>query len=93
MIDYNLRVARKSFLWPGMTDLISNFIRNCEVCMEFSSSQTREPISTHQIPEYPFQRLNIDLGEVKENGKRIGMLVLADSWSGHNLQTSGISGR
>lgn len=48
-IDYSLRAARESLFWPGMTDQISNYIRNCEVCMEFSASQPRKPMTTHQI--------------------------------------------
>lgn len=49
--------------------------------MEFSASQCKPPMMTHQIPEYPFQRVNIDLGEVKQEGKTMAMMVTADSFS------------
>ena len=49
--------------------------------MEFSSSQCRPPMMTHQIPEYPFQRVNIDLGEIKQGGEKVVMMVTADSFS------------
>ncbi|XP_052562525.1 uncharacterized protein K02A2.6-like [Culex pipiens pallens] len=80
-IDYTLRAARESFFWPGMADQITNYVRNCEVCMEFSASQCKPPMTSHQIPEYPFQRVNIDLAEIKQEGKRILMMVTADSFS------------
>ncbi|XP_062713612.1 uncharacterized protein K02A2.6-like [Aedes albopictus] len=80
-IDYTLRAARESLFWPGMADQICNYVRNCEICMEFSSSQCRPPMTTHQIPEYPFQRVNIDLGEIKQGGEKVVMMVTADSFS------------
>ncbi|XP_062699752.1 uncharacterized protein K02A2.6-like [Aedes albopictus] len=80
-IDYTLRAARESFFWPGMSDQVINYIRNCEVCMEFSGHQQKPPMTTHQIPEYPFQRVNIDLGEIKIDNKKLIMMVTADSYS------------
>lgn len=80
-IDYTLRAARESFFWPGMSDQVTNYIRNCEVCMEFSGHQQKPPMTTHQIPEYPFQRVNIDLGEIKIDNKKLIMMVTADSYS------------
>ncbi|XP_062541006.1 uncharacterized protein K02A2.6-like [Armigeres subalbatus] len=80
-VNYTLRAARESFFWPGMADQVSNYVRNCVVCMEFSASQCKPPMSTHQIPEYPFQRVNIDLGEIKQEGKKTVMMVTADSYS------------
>ncbi|XP_055590384.1 uncharacterized protein K02A2.6-like [Uranotaenia lowii] len=80
-IDYTLRAARESFFWPGMTDQITNYVRNCEVCMEFSSNQCKPPMTTHPIPEYPFQRVNIDLGEIKTGNKKLTIMVTADSFS------------
>ncbi|XP_055623051.1 uncharacterized protein K02A2.6-like [Toxorhynchites rutilus septentrionalis] len=80
-VDYTIRAARESMYWPGMAEQITNFVRNCEVCMTFSASQARAPMSTHQIPDFPFQRVNIDLGEVKKDGKKFHMMVMADSFS------------
>ncbi|XP_058817181.1 uncharacterized protein K02A2.6-like [Topomyia yanbarensis] len=80
-VDYTLRAAREALFWPGMTDQITNYVRNCEICMEFSASQTRTPMTTHEIPEYPFQRANIDLAEVQHQGRKCALMVLADSFS------------
>ncbi|XP_058828586.1 uncharacterized protein K02A2.6-like [Topomyia yanbarensis] len=80
-IDYTIRAARESFFWPGMSDQVTNYIRNCEVCMEFSGHQCKPPMTTHQIPEYPFQRVNIDLSEIKTDNKKLTIMVTADSYS------------
>ncbi|XP_062558191.1 uncharacterized protein K02A2.6-like [Armigeres subalbatus] len=80
-IDYTLRAARESLYWPGMSEQITNYIRNCEVCMTFGRSQSRKPMMSHPIPDYPFQRVNIDLGEVMQDGKKNQIMVIADSFS------------
>ena len=80
-VDYTLRAARESMFWPGMSEQIANYIRNCEVCMMYSGSQSRRPMTTHQIPDYPFQRVNVDLGEVTKDGRKVTMMVMADSFS------------
>ncbi|XP_055634155.1 uncharacterized protein K02A2.6-like [Toxorhynchites rutilus septentrionalis] len=80
-VDYTIRAARESMYWPGMAEHITNFVRNCEVYMTLSASQARVPMSTHQITDFPFQRVNIDLGEVKKDGKKFHMMVMADSFS------------
>ncbi|XP_055542779.1 uncharacterized protein K02A2.6-like [Wyeomyia smithii] len=64
-----------------MSDQVANYIRNCEICMEFSGNQSKPPMTTHQIPQYPFQRVNIDLGEIKTGDKKLTLMVTADSYS------------
>lgn len=80
-VEYTLRAARESMFWPGMSDQVTNAVQSCEACMEFSSSQCAPPMSTHEIPKYPFQRVHLDLCEVSMEGCKTTMLVTADSYS------------
>lgn len=80
-IEYTLRSARATMYWPGMADQITNVVRNCEACMEYSASQLSPPMTTHEIPLYPFQRVHLDLCEVNMEGVKTTMLITADSYS------------
>lgn len=73
-IDYRLRAARESLFWRSMTDQIKNYVQNRDLHGE-------PPMMTHRISEYPFQRVNINLGVIKQDGKKLILLVTADSFT------------
>lgn len=80
-VEYTLRAARETVFWPGMNDQITNAVQSCEACMEFSASQRAPPMSTHEVPKYPFQRVHLDLCEVNMEGTKTTIMVTADSYS------------
>lgn len=73
MIDRLL--ARDIMFWPNMTTNIKNRISNCDVCIR--------PMQTHAIPKLPFNRVTMDVLEIrdKERGKKHYFLVTADHFS------------
>lgn len=77
-----IKKARDTLFWNGMNDDIRNIIKKCYVCAQNGASQRRLPMQVHDIPVYPFQRVGIDLCEVKkDNGEKINMLVTSDYYS------------
>ena len=53
--------ARDLVFWPGMTKQIEAIVTNCSTCQELRSSNPRELMLPHEIPQYPWQIVAIDL--------------------------------
>lgn len=68
-----LRRAREVVYWPNMTDHIRNFVKKCEVCNRFRPFQQCEPMQSSVIPEFPYDVVSMDLGEIAHNGKKLGV--------------------
>ena len=56
--------ARDSVYWPLMSKEIEDWVSNCEICVRNLPEQTKEPMISHDIPEYPWQRVATDLFKV-----------------------------
>ena len=52
-------------------------IQNCPTCMEYSPAQQKETLMSHDIPQYPWQKVGADLFSIK----RQNFLVVADYFS------------
>lgn len=55
--------ARKLLYWPGMSTMIDNFVKKCNVCEKYQRSNSKEPLISHEIPELPFYKIAIDIAE------------------------------
>ena len=55
--------ARESVFWPGITKDIENKVKDCVICQQNSTSQTRETMHSHDTPRGPWIKLGIDLFE------------------------------
>ena len=53
--------ARDLVFWPGMSKQIEEMVNNCSTCQELRSSNPREPMLPHEIPQYPWQFVATDL--------------------------------
>ena len=58
--------ARESVFWPGITRDIKNKVKDCVICQQNSTSQTKETMYPHDIPKGPWMKLGIDLFEHKK---------------------------
>ncbi|KAI4880495.1 hypothetical protein NFI96_000640, partial [Prochilodus magdalenae] len=47
--------------WPGMGKQIEASVAQCDICQERRSSNTKEPLLSHAIPERPWQVVGTDL--------------------------------
>ena len=53
-----------SVWWPGVSKEMGNFIQSCPVCQK-TTFPAREPLITTPLPSYPWERIAVDLFELK----------------------------
>ena len=51
--------AKQHMFWPGMDADITDYTRQCQVCIK-RSRPAREPLQPHDIPDGPWQKLGMD---------------------------------
>ena len=59
--ERTLRRARDTMFWPNITSEIKNLVLNCHICREHARSNTKEPLISHEIPDYPWQNVATEL--------------------------------
>jgi len=60
-IEKCLKRARDVLFWPRISADISDLVSKCSICLERRSSNQKEPLITHDVPEYPWQKVATDL--------------------------------
>ncbi|XP_062576025.1 uncharacterized protein K02A2.6-like [Saccostrea cucullata] len=60
-VEKCLRRARDIIFWPRMSADITNMVLECGVCLERRNSNTKEPLVSHDIPDYPWEAIATDL--------------------------------
>ena len=56
--------AKEVMFWPGMNSQIENAVSNCPACTEHQSSNPKEPMTAHKLPDRPWQNVATDLFEL-----------------------------
>ena len=72
------------YFWPNMREQVTNFLKNCEVCLKYSRSKPTQPHNIREEDEFPTQpmeRVGMDLFQFR--GKHF--LFLVDEYSGYSL--------
>ena len=69
--------ANQGVWWPQISKDIANRVAKCRDCLERKPQQSREPLLPTQLPERPFEKLAVDLCEMR--GKH--HLVIIDYYS------------
>ncbi|CAH1366264.1 unnamed protein product [Tenebrio molitor] len=64
-IENTTKLARGTVFWPNMNTQIKETVQSCEICTKYSRSQQNPPMLTHEIPTFPFQRVNMDVFELR----------------------------
>lgn len=78
-MEKTLARARAQFFWPGMSNDISELVKECTVCEKFTRNIQKEPLHQDSPPCYPFQRVGIDLYEYAGHDH----VVIIDAYSGY----------
>ena len=55
--------AKESVFWPGITKDIENKVKDCAICQQNATSQTKETMHSHDVPRGPWIKLGVDLFE------------------------------
>lgn len=53
--------ARDVMFWPGMGQQIEETVKRFDICQSHRSSNTKEPMFPHDIPETPWETVATDL--------------------------------
>ncbi|KAL9988764.1 hypothetical protein ACROYT_G003247 [Oculina patagonica] len=53
--------AKEVMFWPSMNSQIEDIVSNCPACTEHQSSNPKEPMIAHELPERPWQNVATDL--------------------------------
>ena len=69
--------ANQGVWWPGLSKQIQDRMAMCKLCMQKNPAQQSEPLLPSTLPDRPFQRIGVDLCELK--GKHF--LVSVDYFS------------
>ena len=57
--------ARDIIFWPGMGKQIEETVTKCETCQEHQMSNTKEPMTSDELPTSPWQVVATDLFQFK----------------------------
>ena len=57
----NALSALVKLFWPNMSSDIRAMVLNCDVCLEHKNANQKEPLTSHLIPDRPWQVLSTDI--------------------------------
>ena len=60
-VQSTLRRARECVYWPGMNSDLNDFVSKCETCNMYQSSQPKEPLISHDLPQRPWEKIGCDI--------------------------------
>lgn len=80
-MENTLKLARDLVFWPSISTDIKNMVKTCSVCIKYLPSQKKFPMQSHEIPEYPFQRISMDVFFINKNGRQCKYLITVDHYS------------
>ena len=70
--------ANETVYWPGMDASIRNHRESCHTCVRVAPSQLREPLVLTKSPDWPFQKIVMDIFFVEQHT----YMACADRFSG-----------
>lgn len=74
------RILRNHFWWPGMSKEVQKHIDRCETCLRLSKKNAPLPLTTRELPQGPWEILQIDFFTDKDFGHG-EFLVVVDTYS------------
>lgn len=75
--DKNKSRARNIVYWPGISKDITEVVDKCAICLKYRASNLKEPLMPHPVPEYPWQKVGMDIMTIKGHD----YLVVVDYFS------------
>lgn len=74
------RIMRQFFWWPKMSAEVSRFVKNCETCALLSKRNPPVPLVSRELPDGPWEVLQIDFLSVPNFGSG-EFLIVIDTYS------------
>ena len=69
--------AKSLVYWPQLNADIENMIIKCSSCQKYRSSNIKEPMISHKVPNYSYQKIGMDIFEYENKN----YLVVSDYYS------------
>ena len=74
------RRARESLFWPGMSSEIRQYISQCETCRRYETSEQKETLMSHELPERPWEKVGTDCFELDGKNYLITVDYFSNFW-------------
>lgn len=74
------RILRNHFWWPSMNKEVQAYVDKCETCLRLSRKNAPLPLTTRELPQGPWEILQIDFFTDKDFGHG-EFLVVVDTYS------------
>ena len=58
--------ARDLIFWPVMNGQIEAIVNKCSACREHQNKQQKEPMTIHEVPDLPWNKVGCDLFELED---------------------------
>ena len=85
-IEGCLRRARECLFWPNMNADIKDYIQRCEICSEFQTSNRKETLISHEVPDRPWSKIGTDLFSIGEDNYVITVDYTSNFWEVDRLE-------
>ena len=69
--------ARETMFWPGINGEMTEMVQQCSACLATTVYQQKEPLTSHEVPAKPWQKVGADLFHFKDND----YLIVVDYFS------------
>ena len=76
-IEGCLRRARECLFWPNMNADLKEYISACSICRSHETSQQRETLMPHDVPDRPWAKVGTDLFSISDTS----YLIVDDYYS------------
>ncbi|XP_058448606.1 uncharacterized protein K02A2.6-like [Malaya genurostris] len=80
-IEATTKLARDTVFWPGINDQIKQRVQQCDTCAKYSQNQQSQPMQSHRIPLYPYQKVSMDICEHQTGSQKHVYLITVDHYS------------
>lgn len=61
-----IQKAKNYVYWPNIVNNIENLVSRCAICNKYQNSNKKEPMQPHDVKKQPWQKLSIDIFQIKD---------------------------
>ena len=83
-----LRRARECIFWPGMNSELKEYMSKCEICNKYKSSQQKESLMSHELSDRPWEKVGVDIFELKGQFFLISVDYFSNFWEIDRLENT-----
>ena len=85
-IEGCLRRACECIYWPNMTSDMRQYISSCETCRKYETSQGKETLMSHEVPDRMWQKVGTDLFQMDDKDFLLTVDYYSNFWEIDRLE-------